>query len=202
MGRERKSSAKTLETWHRNPTFWQPILLPILAPESSYRADPLVGHDLVAAVGRMDAVPNPVLCWRPFTAASKACWKCTSAAWCLSASFATICCRFWIPSIPRCPVSLLASNGQTEWFAQHEFYIGVGRLDRGKKLVVDPFVLVKRNASSVVVDANQHAQQIGLQIECVVLPTFLQIKNGVAADAAVHEVQVPTQGTPRRTSPR
>ncbi len=44
---------------------------------------------------------------------------------------------------------------------------------------------------AVVVHADQHAQHVRLQLERVLLPAFLQIEHGVAADPAVDEVKVP-----------
>ena len=67
---------------------------------------------------------------------------------------------------------------------------GFAALRLGEQLVVDLLVLIQRNALALVVHADEDAQHVGLQIERVLLPALFQIEHGVAADAAIDEVEL------------
>ena len=68
--------------------------------------------------------------------------------------------------------------------------LGFAALASVMQLVIDLLVLVERDASAVVVHADEDAQHVGLQIERVLLPALLQIEHRVAADAAIDEVEL------------
>ncbi len=80
--------------------------------------------------------------------------------------------------------------GFTNGRAEHQLELGIRRLGLGDDLVIDLLVLIQRHASALVVHADEDAQHVGLQVERVLLPTLLQVEHGVAADAAIEEVEL------------
>jgi hypothetical protein len=61
----------------------------------------------------------------------------------------------------------------------------------GQELVILLLVLLGGDAATQIVDANQNAEQVGLEVDGVFLPALLQVSDGVPADAAVQERELP-----------
>ena len=83
----------------------------------------------------------------------------------------------------------VSSLGQAEGLAEDEFDGWEGGLGFRQQPVVNLLVLVQRDISSAVVDPDQDAEHIRFEVQRVPLPAGLQVRDGVAADAAVHEGQ-------------
>lgn len=77
-----------------------------------------------------------------------------------------------------------------EGLDQHELELRILRPGVGQELVVGRLVGLQRNVSAMVVNADHHGQQVGLEREGVLGPALLEVEHGVAAHAAVGEVEL------------
>ena len=89
--------------------------------------------------------------------------------------------------------AVLWSSGEMvhdEGLAKHQLQLGVRSLGFVDDLFIGLLILIECHAMTFVIHANENAQHIRLQIQCVLLPALLQIEHCVAAHAAIEELQL------------
>jgi hypothetical protein len=91
----------------------------------------------------------------------------------------------------RFPAFLHLPDRQAKRLAQHQPNAGELLYGVGQELVILLLVLLGGDAATQIVDANQNAEQVGLEVDGVFLPALLQVSDGVPADAAVQERELP-----------
>lgn len=93
------------------------------------------------------------------------------------------------PLAERGPVLSNPADRKAEGLTQHQVDFGIGLFGLGQEFIVNLLVFLQGHIS-VVINSDEDAENVRLEIECVLLPTFFQVSDLVPTDAPVDEGQV------------
>ena len=162
----------------------------LFGPVLPYGAFPLIGHQLVAGIGGMNAVPDPVIGGSALDGVVENSLEMDHGRMILGGEAGDGFLTLPDSGKPGVEVILVLSYRQRKRFAEHNSEARVAGHGIGEQLIVGLLEILERQLSAGIVDANENAQDVWVELQRVFAPAAGEIGDGVAADAAIEKGQI------------